>query len=84
MVDNAIVELVGMGMLSNIEQVDLLIDLLTKDTADQSGDTLIGLLNSEKDWLLKLTNNPDGQRIYVKFYGEEQLKERLRSNYSPY
>ncbi|MEM9919066.1 MAG: hypothetical protein AAF990_13275 [Bacteroidota bacterium] len=79
-IDNAVTQLVGMGEINNAYGLDLVSALLIHDTADQCGDTIVGLFDSEKDWILKATNNQDNSRIHLKFYGDEFLKEKIEAS----
>lgn len=80
-VDNAITQLIGIGNISNRNDLSLIIDLLTKDTADQGGDTIIGLFNDDKNWILKITNCQDEDKIHVKIYGNQWIVEKLKETF---
>ncbi|WP_291723289.1 hypothetical protein [Bernardetia sp.] len=81
MIDNAITQLVGIGKIENRNDLSLIFELLTNDTADQSGDTIIGLFDKNKNWIMKITNNQDENRIIVKIYGTERITEKLKEVY---
>ena len=81
MIDNAITQLVGIGKIENRNDLSLIFELLINDTADQSGDTIIGLFDKNKNWIMKITNNQDENRIIVKIYGTERIIEKLKEAY---
>lgn len=76
-IDNAVTQLFGIGKLNRIVDASLLIDLLMKDTADQRGDTIVGIFNDNRNWVLKLTNDQDDNRIYIKIFGDERIIGRV-------
>lgn len=80
-IDNAISRLVGLGEIENRNDLSLVVDLLMKDTASQRGETIIGLFNENRDWVLKITNNQDESRVTAKIYGESRIIEKLKESY---
>ena len=77
-IDNAITDLVGLGQIYNLNDLELMSSLLKYDKADQNGDVIIGVFDKTKDWLIKLTNNQDEQRVYIRLYGKGKIIELLK------
>lgn len=82
LIDNAITDLVGLGKISELEDLDLIESLLKYDKADQNGDVIVGVFDQTKKWVIKLTNNQDKHRVYIRLYGQGKIIEVLKSQTS--
>ena len=82
LIDNAIIDLVGLGKLSKLEDLDLMTSLIKYDKADQNGDVIVGIFDGTKEWLIKLTNDQDESRAYIRLYGKGKIIEVLKNKAS--
>ncbi|AZJ33489.1 hypothetical protein SAMN05444344_0713 [Tenacibaculum mesophilum] len=78
LIDNAVTDLVGLGELSDFEDLSFMSSLVKYDKADQSGDVTVGIFDKTKEWLIKLTNNQDKNRVYIRLYGKGKIIELLK------
>lgn len=78
LIDNAVTDLVGLGKLSEFEDLSLMSSLIKYDKADQNGDVIIGVFDKTKEWLIKITNSQDANRVYIRLYGKGKIIELLK------
>jgi len=79
LIDNAITDLVGLGKISKLDDLNLMANLIKYDKADQSGDVIVGIFDKTKEWLIKLTNDQDENRVYIRLYGKGKIIELLKT-----
>ena len=77
LIDNAVSDLVGIGNISKLEDLQLLSSLIKYDKADQNGDVIVGVFDYTKTWLIKLTHNQSEHRVYIRLYGTGKIIELL-------
>lgn len=82
LIDNVVSDLVGLGKVSDFNDLELISSLIKYDKADQNGDVIIGVFDKSKEWLIKLTNDQDKNRVYIRIYGQGKIIELLKNKAS--
>lgn len=77
LIDNAIPDLVGLGKIDCFTDLNIISNLLIFDKASQNGDVCIGLFDHTKKWLIKITNDQDNKKIYIRLYGQAKIIDVL-------
>ncbi|WP_378174051.1 hypothetical protein [Aquimarina sp. SS2-1] len=79
LIDNALSDLVGLGKITDLNDLELMSSLIMYDKADQNGDVIVGIFDTSKGWLIKLTNDRDNNRVYIRLYGKGKIIELLKN-----
>ncbi len=78
-IDNAFPDLVGIGKISEFNDVNIFSSLLILDKAEQNGDSTICLFDDTKKWIIKINLCRDDNRITIRTYGNGKIVELLKN-----